>query len=90
MYSKKILLLYLLIFNLFFIFQISSFAQTNTIKGKVVDADNQPVFAANVYSSSFPNKGTTTDFDGFFYFLLLLILILYWFLILVIKRIKYT
>jgi len=66
MYSKKILLLYLLIFNLFFIFQISSFAQTNTIKGKVVDADNKPVFAANVYSSSFPNKGTTTDFDGFF------------------------
>ncbi|WP_375559340.1 carboxypeptidase-like regulatory domain-containing protein [Bernardetia sp. OM2101] len=62
MYFKKLLVF----FALFFIFQITTFAQTNSIKGKVVDSNNQPIFAANVYSSSFPNKGTTTDFDGNF------------------------
>ncbi len=66
MYSKKLSIRFLIFLSLFFISQLSAFAQTNSIKGKVVDSNNQPVFAANVYSSSFPNKGTTTDFDGFF------------------------
>ncbi|MEP6674710.1 MAG: TonB-dependent receptor [Ferruginibacter sp.] len=41
----------------------SAFAQTTTIKGKVVDRNNQPVEGASVKEKG-TNNGTTTDKDG--------------------------
>lgn len=42
-----------------------SFAQ-HTLTGTVQDKKSQPVFAANVYLKSTPEKGATTDFNGNF------------------------
>lgn len=42
-----------------------SFAQ-HSLTGTVQDKKGEPVFVANVYLKSTPEKGTTTDFDGNF------------------------
>ncbi len=42
-----------------------SFAQ-HSLTGTVQDKKSEPVFAANVYLKSTPEKGATTDFDGKF------------------------
>ncbi len=42
-------------------------AQTYTIKGKVIDAETaEAIPFGNVYPKSNPQKGTTTDFDGYY------------------------
>ncbi len=43
----------------------TSFSQS-TINGLVKDEKDEPIFAVNVYLKSFPQKGTTTDFNGNF------------------------
>ncbi len=43
----------------------TSFSQS-TINGLVKDEKGEPIFAVNVYLKSFPQKGTTTDFNGNF------------------------
>ena len=50
---------------LFLLNAILSFSQIQ-IKGVVKDKQGNPVFAANVYLKSEPQKGTTTNFDGEF------------------------
>ncbi|MDC9722645.1 MAG: carboxypeptidase-like regulatory domain-containing protein [Urechidicola sp.] len=55
---------YFLILTLLFL-SFTSFSQS-TINGLVKDKKGEPIFAVNVYSKSFPQKGTTTDFDGNF------------------------
>lgn len=55
-------ILYLLFFCFFY---TTAFAQTQ-IQGKIINAKGQPVFAANVFVKSKPEKGITTDFDGKF------------------------
>ena len=51
----------------FFLFTISLFASEGTIKGKIIDENGEPLFAANIgiKGTSF---GTSTDFDGLFEF----------------------
>ncbi|QZT35897.1 carboxypeptidase-like regulatory domain-containing protein [Halosquirtibacter xylanolyticus] len=49
----------------FFIAPLSLWAQ-KTWQGKVVDKNNQPLFAVNVYPLSDPTKGSVTDFEGNF------------------------
>ena len=44
---------------------VDSIAQS-VIRGRVKDQQGQPLFAANVYLKSAPQKGTTTNFDGEF------------------------
>src|SRR5690554_7308170 len=48
---------------LFFLFATFAFAQKATIKGIVLDAENQPVVGANVI---YGNTGTITDLHGFY------------------------
>lgn len=55
---------YLLIILLSFLSFIS-FSQS-TINGLVKDKKGEAVFAVNVYLKSYPQKGTTTDFNGNF------------------------
>lgn len=52
-----------ILFLLFF--PLSSYSQT-TIKGKIIDENNSPIFAANIYLKSQPQKGVTSDFNGQF------------------------
>ena len=40
--------------------------QAQKISGIVLDKEKNPVFAANVYYSSSPEKGTTTNLQGRF------------------------
>ncbi len=47
------------------LYSFLSFAQL-TLSGNVKDRKGVPVFAANVYVKSMPQKGTTTGFDGEF------------------------
>lgn len=51
---------------IFFLGFISSCFAQNVLTGIVKDEKGEPVFAANVYLKSAPQKGVTTDFDGFF------------------------
>ena len=55
--------LYLAILILFL--SLPSFSQIQ-INGIVKDEKGEPVFAANVFLKSLPQKGTTTNFDGEF------------------------
>lgn len=48
---------------LFFLFATFAFSQKATIKGIVLDAENQPVVGANV---TYGNTGTITDLYGFY------------------------
>jgi hypothetical protein len=50
---------------LFLFFSCPIFAQ-KTLIGKVIDQQQQPIFAANVYWKGATTVGTTTDFDGLF------------------------
>lgn len=47
------------------LFSIVSFSQL-TVNGLVKDKKGEPLFAVNIYLKSYPQKGTTTDFDGNF------------------------
>lgn len=60
----KIILVILLSFLSFI-----SFSQS-VINGLVKDKKDESLFAVNVYLKSFPQKGTTTDFDGNFNFII--------------------
>mgnify|MGYP000675201696 CR=1 FL=1 len=54
--------------NIFFLFLFASIlvnAQTFTLKGKVVDENNEPLPGATILVNE-TNKGTSTDFDGNF------------------------
>ncbi|WP_196890112.1 TonB-dependent receptor plug domain-containing protein [Aureivirga sp. CE67] len=57
---KKVVLFCFTIF-----FSVSLFSQ-EMVKGTVKDANNEPIFAADVFWKNEPTKGTTTDFDGNF------------------------
>ena len=50
---------------LFSFLSFISFSQA-IINGLVKDKKGEPIFAVNVYLKSYPQKGTTTDFDGNF------------------------
>jgi len=50
---------------LFSFLSFISFSQSG-VKGLIKDKKGKPVFAVNVYLKSYPQKGTTTDFDGNF------------------------
>jgi len=50
---------------LFLFLSVTSFAQSG-LKGVVKDKKGKPVFAANVYLKSSPQKGVITDFNGRF------------------------
>ncbi len=50
---------------IFYIISFTCFSQYQ-INGVVKDKKGVPVFAANVFLKSKPEKGTTTDFDGNF------------------------
>ncbi|PID92850.1 MAG: hypothetical protein CSA94_02685 [Bacteroidetes bacterium] len=52
---------------LFCLLYISAFAQIK-LHGKVTDSKGNPIFATNVYLTSKPEIGTSTDFDGAFEF----------------------
>jgi len=54
-----------LLISIFLFFSYYSQSQT-PLKGVAIDTRNNPVFAANVYLKSNPQKGVTTDFDGKF------------------------
>ena len=44
-----------------------TYAQTYIIKGKVIDSETgEAIPFGNVYPKSNPQKGTTTDFDGYY------------------------
>lgn len=47
------------------LFPILGLAQSK-LQGKVTDKSGQPIFAANVYVQTAPEKGVATDFDGNF------------------------
>ena len=54
--------------NIFFLFLFASIlanAQTFTLKGKVVNENNEPLPGATILVKE-PKKGTSTDFDGKF------------------------
>lgn len=51
--------------GLVLLYSVTCYAQTN-VRGIVKNENNAPVFAANVYSKSNPQKGIITDFDGKF------------------------
>ncbi|MDC1105652.1 carboxypeptidase-like regulatory domain-containing protein [Prolixibacteraceae bacterium] len=55
----------LYIFLILVLFPITMWGQT-TWQGKVVDKNNQPLFAVNVYPLSNPSKGVISDFEGNF------------------------
>ena len=46
-------------------FPLFTFSQS-VVNGVVKDKNGEPIFAANVYLKSVPQKGATTDFDGRF------------------------
>ncbi|QMU65287.1 MAG: TonB-dependent receptor plug domain-containing protein [Flavobacteriaceae bacterium] len=54
-----------LFFKIFLFASFHCFSQT-LLKGIVKEKQGSPVFAANVYVKSAPEKGTVTDFDGKF------------------------
>ena len=54
---------------LFFLFTVTSFPYSfsqTVLSGTIKSKNGEPVFAANVYSKSNPQKGVTTDFEGNF------------------------
>ena len=53
-------------FNLFYFFIPSISFSQSLIKGVVKDIKGDPIFAANVYIKSFPQKGVISNFDGKF------------------------
>ncbi|MFY7787440.1 MAG: TonB-dependent receptor [Thermoflexibacteraceae bacterium] len=58
MKNKSFILIFLLLSHF-------AIAQKNLV-GKVIDQQNQPIFAANVYWKNAVTTGTTTDFEGVF------------------------
>ena len=46
-----------------FLYSTFSFAQSK-INGVVNNRDGEPIFAANVYFKSAPQKGVTSNFEG--------------------------
>lgn len=48
------------------VFTLSAMAQTSVVRGKVVDANNQPVISAGVLEKGNLSNGVVTDADGLF------------------------
>ena len=49
----------------FYFFNLNLFASEGTIKGKIIDENGEPLFAANIGIKG-TSYGTSTDFDGLF------------------------